>query len=908
MPPFLSTACRVLFAVLPLGLIAQPSQTPASPSVTPPTEVIPPGLFTLPEGLEITLWAEPPLLRNPTNMDIDAQGRIWVTEGVNYRSERTREPEGDRVMVIEDSTGDGRADRSWTFVREPMLIAPLGIAVIDNQIIVSSAPDMIVYTDVDRDGKYDPRVDKRDVLLTGFHGYNHDHSLHSVTFGPDGRWYFNQGNAGALFTDRSGRTFRVGSAYNFRQSVPMYGWNSPDIAGAKSDDGHVYVGGFAARMNPDGTNVEIIGHNFRNSYEQTITSFGDVFQNDNDDPLAARTAFLMEYGNTGFASNDGQRTWDADRRPGQDTPTAQWRQDDPGIMPAGDVYGGGAPTGIVYYEGDALGPKWRGLLLSADAGRNTILGYLPKPDGAGYALENFIFLTSNKEQEFAGSDFINAVSPATGADRRTHFRPSDVAVGPDGAIYVADWYDSRVGGHGANDTALLGAIYRIAPKGFKSVIPQFDLETVEGQITALKSPAVNVRALGYTRLRDRGPAAIGPVSALLQDENPYIRARAVWLLVELGPEGVARVEEQLRSEDPKLRIVAYRALRRIDHRVLHHARTLATDPSPAVRREVALSLRDMPFAASRDLLLTLARGYDGQDRSYLEAWGTGATGKEEQLYAALASQAPAVPADQWPAAHANLVWRLTPSGAVNDFITRARSERLTQAERLAAVTALGFIPTRESAMALMDFAQNQQGEVKNHGLWWLLNYKDSRWAEHNLDGLLKERGIYDPDNLVIVESTVPEPGPSQLPPVEEIQLLRGDAARGAVSGQACLLCHRVGGQGIDYGPDLTGWASRQTTESVIKSIIDPSAEIALGYQGSEVRLADGGVVHGRVLATRNPVIVQSTGGLMQFIPADRLVTGRGRIVPLRRSLMLSADQLGLSAQDVADIAAWLKTQ
>ena len=52
----------------------------------------------------------------------------------------------------------------------------------------------------------------------------------------------------------------------------------------------MYIGGFTARMNPDGTNVEIIGHNYRNSYEQSVTSLGDVFQNDNDDPPACRVS------------------------------------------------------------------------------------------------------------------------------------------------------------------------------------------------------------------------------------------------------------------------------------------------------------------------------------------------------------------------------------------------------------------------------------------------------------------------------------------------------------------------------------------------------------------------------------------------------------------------------------------
>ena len=121
-------------------------------------------------------------------------------------------------------------------------------------------------------------------------------------------------------------------------------------------------------MNPDGTNAEIIGYNYRNSYEQSVTSFGDVFQNDNDDPPACRVSWVMEYANFGFSSNDGQRTWQADRRAGQSIPVAEWRQDDPGMMPAGDVYGGGSPTGNVFYENGALGPAWDGTFLAADAG------------------------------------------------------------------------------------------------------------------------------------------------------------------------------------------------------------------------------------------------------------------------------------------------------------------------------------------------------------------------------------------------------------------------------------------------------------------------------------------------------------------------------------------------------------
>ena len=66
--------------------------------------------------------------------------------------------------------------------------------------------------------------------------------------------------------------------------------------------------------------------------------------------------------------------------------------------------------------------------------------------------------------------------------------------------------------------------------------------------------------------------------------------------------------------------------------LLTAARRLSSDPSPAVRREVAVAMRDEPIESSREILAELAERFDGKDRTYLEAWGTGATGKESALY------------------------------------------------------------------------------------------------------------------------------------------------------------------------------------------------------------------------------------------------------------------------------------
>src|SRR5436190_5282000 len=120
----------------------------ATAQETAPPTIVPAKLFAAPDGLEVTVWATTPLLHNPTNIDFDKDGRLWVAEGVNYRGKSGRQPGGDKIVVLEDSTGAGRADKSTVFVQDPDLIAPLGLAVLDNKIVVSQPPNLLVFTDV----------------------------------------------------------------------------------------------------------------------------------------------------------------------------------------------------------------------------------------------------------------------------------------------------------------------------------------------------------------------------------------------------------------------------------------------------------------------------------------------------------------------------------------------------------------------------------------------------------------------------------------------------------------------------------------------------------------------------------------------------------------------------------------
>lgn len=848
--------------------------------------------FELPDELEVKVWAKSPMFFNPTNMDVDYKGRIWVNEGRTYRVYRNKfnknkVRKGDRIMVLSDTDKDGVADKSHVFVQDPQLVAPLGIAIIGNKIVVSQPPSILVYHDINGDAIFDPTVDKKEEFLTGFGGQDHDHSLHAVKTGPNGQWYFNSGNAGThMVKDKEGFTIRVGSSY--KAGSPSVTKNGPlqgGKPGLKSDDGHVYTGSVALRVNADGTGLRVIGHNMRNSYEEAVTSFGDVFQNDNDDPPACRTTWLMEYANMGFSSDDGRRTWIRDRRPGQKMSDAHWRQDDPGKIPAGDVYGNGSPTGIAFYENGGLGGKFNGLLLSGEAARNVIFGYYPKPKGAGFELERFDFLK------------------ARNADNATYFRPSDVMVGADGAIYVADWYDSGVGGHRMTDEAYSGTIYRITPKGKNLITPEMDLETIEGQISALKSPANNVRNLGFTRLKAQGDKAFGAVKSLLSDQSEYIQARAIWLLAQMGKVGIAEVEKIINeSEDAQLRITSYRALRFVNHKLLEHAEKLSKDVSSAVRREVALSLRDKTWKEAGHIIYDLAIQYDGEDRWYLEAIGTAATGKEKDLYEKLLIDfAKGNSSIQWSLPMARLAWRLHPEQAVNAFKERALDNTITAKIRLEMLTAIGHIETKEAALAMVEIVEKGPADNKETAIWWLAE----RWSKYKAlkKGLDKKPKLLS-DKVDYLAGIDREP--TTNPKIEEVIKLTGDVEAGKIKAALCYQCHSINDVGIEYGPTLTQWAAGRDTRAIAEALIKPSAGIAHGFDGTEFKMKSGNTIQGISLSGSGKakllVVKVFPGGQEVKINSKNLKTRK----EMTNSLMLSAGQLGLSSQDVADISAYLK--
>jgi len=667
--------------------------------------------FAAPAGARVDLWAESPLLYNPTALDVDAQGRVWVAEAVNYRQWRGRNPglhhdAGDRIVVLEDQDGDGRAETSTVFAQDADLVAPLGVAVIGDRVFVSCSPNLFVYRD--RDG--DLRADEREVFLTGFGGFDHDHGLHSVVVAPWGELIWNTGNAGPhVVTDRAGFSLRSGSVYN--DGGPAHAGNQPGLV---SDDGRVWTGGLTGTIRPDGTGLRVYSHNFRNQYETAADSFGTLFICDNDDDGngGCRTVALADGGNYGFFSNDGARFWQADRRPGQERLASHWHQDDPGIMPMGCENGTGGPTGVVVYEG-AMFPELNGAVFDADAGRSLVFLHRPEPEGGTLALRHGLLIEP---------------APDAAGERGHWFRPSDVAVAPDGSILIADWWDPGVGGHAAGDREAYGRILRLVPQGGPRGWGALD--------ATLDSPAPNVRGSVALQLLAGGvaPAPAPATGDALRDAQRL--ARRVWIWAQLpNPPGALR--EAAQHADPRVRLAYSQAARLLqDPSGLSVAAARAQDPSALVRAGVLVMLRDRTWEECARVLLPMARAYPGGDRALLECIGIAADGKEEQLFAALLlkfkDSAAAAAAGGQGGPLFELAWRLHPPGALELLRRAASSPGAQPGIARSAMDAIAFMPAREAAEAMVALALAGPAERRPYAAWWVRQNAASLWRAHGV--------------------------------------------------------------------------------------------------------------------------------------------------------------------------------
>jgi putative membrane-bound dehydrogenase-like protein len=556
------------------------------------------GSFLTAEGLQVSLFAAEPLVVNPTNMDIDHQGRVWVLESPNYGlPNQEKNPQGGRITILEDTDGDGVADISTLFYQGPDVDTALGIAVLGNKVYVTRSPHLLVFTD----NNGDDIPDSKEIVLTGM-GKPGDHSSHALVFGPDGKFYWNMGNYAGPVQDSTGNTIidKMGNP------VIQYGDH--------------YLGGMVFRCNTDFSEFEVLGHNFRNNYEVAVDSYGNLWQSDNDDDgnKSVRINFVMEYGNFGYLDEMTHENWGAYRTNMSEVVSEKhWHQNDPGVVPNLLITGAGSPAGIAVYEGSLLPEPFRNQLVHTDAGPNVVRAYPTEKDGAGFRASSLNIVHTELDQ---------------------WFRPIDIASAPDGSLLVADWYDPLVGG-GAAGEFTRGRIFRIAPENHRYQAPGHDFATLSGMIEALKSPNMATRYLAWTALYDQGEAAEQVLVELYQDDNPVYRARALWLLGKL-PGSQKHLEAAFKDPNPDLRITALRSARQQQDNYLDLAAGIAQDPAIEVRREIAVSLHPYQSNQAAQIWANLALNYEGGDRWYLEALGIGAANNWTACLEAVEKESP----------------------------------------------------------------------------------------------------------------------------------------------------------------------------------------------------------------------------------------------------------------------------
>ncbi|GAC1475516.1 MAG: hypothetical protein NVSMB9_28240 [Isosphaeraceae bacterium] len=567
------------------------------------------------EGLEATLWASEPMVRNPTNMDVDSRGRVWITEGLNYRLTHgdkpfKRIPDADQIKILEDTDGDGKADKVTIFA-DKIFPIPMGLAVEERygldgkyqgcKVYVGNSPDLLVFEDTDGDDK----ADKRSVLLTGFGGVDSDHGVHGMVLGLDGKLYFTHGDG----------------CCSFEQSNGSHDTKNFDVVDKSGR--HVSSDQLAntLRVNRDGTQFEVLADRQRNNYETSLNSFGNVFTSDNDDDgnRGSRVIWVMDGGKYGYRTEGSPR---------------HWGEEVPGNIPKLVGTGNGSPCGIMVYEGALLPKEYLGALLEADAGTRQINFFPIHRKGASFRTDYQVFLASDDPW----------------------FRPVDMTTAPDGAVFVADWYDAGVGGHAFSDQTT-GRIYRVVPRGTKTGDrTRLNFASVRGLIHALRSPVVATQDAARSGLiahaKVDGPAVEAALVNLFSSGLPHERARALWVLNAVAGDQAAL--SALKNEDPRLREQAVRILGRdvrengkVEYKTekaklqpaalqyLAALSPLAADPDAGVRRELILALRNLPTNRVGETLKTLVRGWDGRDRWYLEALGLALEKRESDFVSSL---------------------------------------------------------------------------------------------------------------------------------------------------------------------------------------------------------------------------------------------------------------------------------
>jgi len=780
----------------------------------------------VPEGFDISLFASEPMITNPSAIDIDTHGRVWVAEIQWYRA-KAKQPPADTIKVLEDTDGDGVADKMTVFAEG--IFAPMSVCVAGDKVYVATSPDLWVYEDKDGDLKADGAPKK---LLTGFGGMNHDHGAHSLVLGPDHKWWMSHGDTGFNVKGTDG-------------SQIQYKW------------------GAMLRGELDGSKLETVAVNFRNPYEPCVSSFGECYMsdNDNDGNESVRAGWVLEGGNYGwFGGPPGPKG-----HVPADVPFSQhwhFRGHIPGHVPATLVTGFGSPCGICFYEGDAFGPKLKNAPLHCDAGPREVRIY--RHELAGYGMK-------------ATSD--NIVT----TEGDNYFRPDDICTAPDGSLYISDWYDGGVGGHAYNDPDR-GRIFRLTPKGKKLARTgkPGPYNNIPDAIAGVKSPNLARQYLGRERLLTEGAKSVPALKELLSDPEPNYRARALWVLDRIGGDARQAVVEQLQSEDAAFRALAVRILRRHDSLTPEQLRRLAADPSDEVRREILLWLPRVNSGTALGQFAQAARKYDGTDRYQLEALNIAVANRKQEVFEHLSR----LRDWKWSTKNFPLMQVLSPKAA-GEYLAQKLDDRKTgEIEAKTLMDAAEVTESPEAGRAVLKLFANANAriELRKMALQKLDASLASTWkglaGDEQLAGSLR-KSLADTEFQMAVLDLAGKHGIASLGPDVQ-QLAASSDAKTAVRQRAILVAAKLKPTGVSETlRGLLGDAQPSVRQTALNALVDMQDVKTL----KDVLSPAGHQFSPEIQAQTADRLMASTGGALVLF---RMVEAKGLPDKLRQDVVAKA--------------------
>ena len=525
--------------------------------------------FRIESGFHIDTYVTEPDIRSPVAMEFDENGRIYVVEDPGYPLNVAGKV--GRIILLEDTNGDGRPDRRTVFADK--LTMPTGIMRWKKGVLVTDAPDVLYFEDTDGDGK----ADVRRVVLTGFAFSNPQHTVNNPVYGLDNWVYLaHEGPATAvIFTDKFGDR---GSDLRF-----------PDRpAGPRLPPARRMV-----RFRPDTYELEYLssGSQFGHSFD----TWGRQFTVSNEDHIREEV-IAAAYLN---------------RNPDLPLGAAMARISD--HRPAADVYpitrnarfemlsGVGSFTSacaITVYLGGAF-PSLGLFSLINEPAQNLVHRDVLTPNGAVYVAR----------RAHEGVEFL--------ASTDAWFRPVNLYIGPDGAIYLLDYYRYMIEHpewmatqtHNSPDLYKgenHGRIYRIAPAGGLPMPANIRLgqATDEELVARLESPNIWWRRTAQRLLVDRqSPRSVDTLVKLFEtSKSPAARLHALWTLDGLHKLDPALVEKALGDAEGGVRenaIIMAEPHLAGNAGLLAKVLELAGDPDTRVQFQLLCTLGGVKTPASR---------------------------------------------------------------------------------------------------------------------------------------------------------------------------------------------------------------------------------------------------------------------------------------------------------------------